>query len=217
MISLALLLTFSLQGASPAASADQARYEGCLDRIAAAPDLAHDDAISWRLRGGGWPARHCEALSLIALGDPAEGARRLEAAAVQAAGGGPVARGVMLGQAGDAWRLAGRFDAALAAFDAGLAHLPGEPGLLIGRAQALAALERYEDAEAAAGAAIEAFAGAPEAYRIRGEVRLALGDLDGAEADAAAARRLAPEDIAVLKLRGDVRVARLAQSGSASR
>jgi len=204
MIPSALLLALSLQSASPVATPDEARYAGCLSRIAETPHAAHDEAIAWRLRGGGWPARHCEALAVVALGNHAEGARRLEAAAQAVAGPGARVRAVMLGQAGDAWRLAEEPEAALAAFQAGLAYAPRDPGLLIGRAQSLLALSRFEAAEAAADAALEADMSAPEAWRVRGAARLAQGDYAGAGADAAEARRLDPDNIAVLKLRGDV-------------
>ncbi len=203
MIPFAVSLALSLQTAS-VPGADQLRYEGCVTRIAEAPEAAHDDAIAWRLAGGGWPARHCEALAVTALGNYAEGAQRLIATAEAATGADLSARAAMLGQAGDAWRLAGEEAAALEAFEAGLQYAPGDAGLMIGIAQSLMALGRAGEAETAAARALARHPEAAEAWRVRAEARLAAGDLDGARSDVEQARELAPDNIAILKLLGDV-------------
>lgn len=204
-------LALALVCAAPAMAqipVDQARYEACLAEIETDPMTAYETGLAWRAQAGGWPADHCIALAIIAAGDYAEGASRLEANAEGAVAAGDYARAVMLGQAGDAWLAAGEPVQALGAFTRGRDFAPDDPGLARGRAEAALEAELFEVAETAAGEAIALDPESPEAYRLRGRARLELGRLDAAEADMRAARERAPDSVDVLLLRGDILQAR---------
>jgi hypothetical protein len=74
---LALTGSVALAQTSPI-DVETERYLSCLERVETNHEAAFEDALSWRMEGGGWPAAHCEARALIALGDPANGAAMLE-------------------------------------------------------------------------------------------------------------------------------------------
>ncbi|MEL7028537.1 MAG: NAD(P)-dependent oxidoreductase, partial [Pseudomonadota bacterium] len=98
--------------------------------------------------GGGAPARHCAALSLLALGAEEEAAARLEQLALRPDAGGEAARAAILGQAGwralgeesgvpvHIFRLAGIYGPGRSAFDslkAGTARRIVKPGQVFSR------------------------------------------------------------------------------------
>lgn len=205
VLGLSLCSTAAAQDRVPV---DQGRYEACLAEIATAPLSAYETGLAWQAQAGGWPAAHCTALAIIATGDYAEGARRLEINAEGAVAAGDYARAVMFGQAGDAWLAAEEPRNALRAFSRGRDFAPDDAGLALGRAEAALEAGLHELAEEAAGEAIALAPQSAEAYRVRGRSRLVQGDLDGAEADMHAARERDPENIAVLLLRGDIVQAR---------
>jgi tetratricopeptide (TPR) repeat protein len=187
---------------------DQVRHQACVEAIADDAEYAYEEALAWRSQGGGWPARHCVALALIALDEVEEGAARLQANAEGATGASDHTRAIMLGQAGEAWLSAGQPGEAAAAFERGLDFAPGDYGLALGVAEARLAGEDWERAEMAAGRAIAIDAGPAAAWRVRGEARLAMGRLDDAEADMRAGRERAPDEIDLLLLRGRINEAR---------
>lgn len=54
------------------------QYATCITLAEKAPDRGINLALEWQLRGGGVPARHCEAVGLFFAGEYAESAVRLE-------------------------------------------------------------------------------------------------------------------------------------------
>ncbi|TGY88909.1 tetratricopeptide repeat protein [Marinicauda algicola] len=194
--------------AQDAVPVDQARYRACIAEIDTAPMAAYETGLAWQAQAGGWPAAHCTALAIVASGDYAEGAARLETNAEGAVAAGDHARAVMFGQAGDAWMAAGDPVKALRAFTRGRDFAPGDAGLAFGRAEAAIEAGLYEVAEEAAGEAIALAPDASDGYRLRGRARLELGELDAAEADMQAARERDPDSIEALLLRGDINEAR---------
>ena len=64
--------------AQDAVPVDQARYRACIAEIDADPMAAYETGLAWQAQAGGWPAAHCTALAIVASGDYAEGAARLE-------------------------------------------------------------------------------------------------------------------------------------------
>lgn len=187
---------------------DQARYEACIQQIDADPLAAYETGLAWQAQAGGWPAAHCTALAIVATGDFAEGARRLEINAEGAVAAGPHARAVMFGQAGDAWLAAEDPNKALRAFSRGRDFAPEDGGLALGAAEAALDAGLWEIAAGHADTAIALMPETAEGYRLRGRARLEAGELDAAEADMRAARERDPENIEVLLLRGDIREAR---------
>ena len=191
----------------PSAHSDQTRHAACVERIATEPAEAYEDGLAWTSQGGGWPARHCAALALVALGHPGEAATRLEALGRTANGASARSRAILLGHAADAWLDAEEPERAAIAFAAGLEVDPGDYGLASGRAEALLAAGRAVEAAAAASAAIDLDPARAEAWRLRAEARLALGDAQAALSDVEAARARAPHNVDILLLRGRVREA----------
>src|SRR5262245_15149363 len=66
---------------APAAVAQQSeaqRLQDCIEKIDRDAEAAYQDGLSWIATGNRPAARHCTALALIALGQEAEGATRLE-------------------------------------------------------------------------------------------------------------------------------------------
>ncbi|MEO1039076.1 MAG: tetratricopeptide repeat protein [Pseudomonadota bacterium] len=203
-LSLAMPPAIDLSTGGPAASSDQRRHENCVRQIPDAPTQAYEAGLAWTSQGGGWPARHCAALALVALGHPGEAATRLEDLGRTIEGASPRSRAIMLGQAADAWLEAGEPTRAAAAFTAGLEQDPGDYGLAAGRAEALLAAGDLDAAHIAATQAIALNGQPAEAWRLRAEALLALDDLDGALGDMQAARERAPDDVEILLLRGRI-------------
>jgi tetratricopeptide (TPR) repeat protein len=200
----------SVSGAqNEAILAETERYLACLDRVETEPEEAFEDALTWRMHGGGWPARHCEARALIASGDVSGGAAMLEALASETRPGSDEQMRVsQLFEAGNAWLDYGQPADARRAYDAGLALFPDDRGLLAGRARASADLEDW-DALAADGDQLIALSPASaDGWHFRAQARLEQGDLDGSEADMNEARQRAPEQIEILVLRGRIIEAR---------
>ncbi|MCH8862575.1 MAG: hypothetical protein IID51_08690 [Proteobacteria bacterium] len=215
---------------------DARDYRNCVDLSARAPQAAHDVASDWLVAGGGIPAQHCAALSLAGLGRFDEAALALEAAAenlriaeMNGAYTGFFRRGEglvgeLLGQAGNAWLLAGDAMQAYTAFSQGLTEVaPGSPparALTIDRARAsgiagdyVAALEDLDKAvDWAADWAVDWPAGGAHirakeraeilvlrasAYRNLGRIEEAMSDLERAFA-------LIPDDREALLERGNL-------------
>ncbi len=138
----------------PPRVADSAEYEECLGKLRDDAQGALSYAEAWQATGGGDGARHCSALATMALGEPERAAGRLEALA-SSTGAGIAARAAILGQAGQAWMVAGQAPRAYGAVTLALSLTPSDPDLLVDRAIAAAAMGRYgeafADADRAAG------------------------------------------------------------------
>jgi tetratricopeptide (TPR) repeat protein len=208
MLTLALLSGLAASptlAQSTAAVGESERYLACLDRVATEPEEAFEDALTWRMHGGGWPARHCEARALIASGDVSGGAAMLEELAATTQAGLPdQLRVTQSFEAGDAWLDAGFPEDARRAFDVGLDLAPEDLGLLTGRARASAESESWSALEADADAIITLAPYLAEGWHYRALARLNQEDLDGAQADVQSARERAPERIDTLVLRGRI-------------
>lgn len=209
-----LLIAAALLSAAPAASAqsggqsDEGRkLQACFDQIDRDPELAYQDGLTWMSRGNRPAARHCTALALIAMGEEAEGALRLEELANAPDAGGIDERGVYLAQSGNAWLLAGMPDEAIVTLTNAMKLRPSDGELYMDRARAHVMKKSWADAEKDLDTAISRSSGEAEAYRLRGHARLKLNRLAEAWSDVEAAMRLAPTDVKVVVLRGDVREA----------
>lgn len=188
---------------------EAAQYRACLQKVSVNADAAYDQALEWRDRGGGTPAAHCAALALVALGKHGEAATRLQALAETPGGRGMAQQ--LLGQAGNAWLLAGQPGNAYNAFSAALNTFANAPDkgaspeqvdLLIDRAQALAALNRWEAAETDLSKALSLDPENGPAYVFRASARRMQEKLDAALEDLQLALALSPKDAAALLERG---------------
>jgi tetratricopeptide (TPR) repeat protein len=201
---------------------DARDYRNCVALSANAPAAAHEVAADWLVAGGGIPAQHCAALSLAALGRYGEAAGVLEAAAEDLRiaerkgtytgffrrGEGLV--GEMLGQAGNAWLLAGDAIQAYTAFTNALTEV--EPNsqraleLTIDRARASGVAGDYAVALEDLDRAAEQAAKRVEIFVLRASAYRNLGRPEEAAADLGRAFALAPEDREALLESGNLRL-----------
>lgn len=230
----ALLVLVAQSAGAEAADGDRALdardYRNCVDLSARAPQAAHDVASDWLVAGGGIPARHCAALSLAGLGRFDEAALALEAAAEELRiaemkgtytgffrrGEGLV--GELLGQAGNAWLLAGDALQAYTAFSQGLTEVaPGSPpalALTIDRARASGVAGDYATALEDLDRAVDWAAGeAPiqakeraEIFVLRASAYRNLERIEEAMADLERAFALVSDDREALLERGNLRL-----------
>lgn len=208
-LSLALLAGSPALAQSTPVEIETERYLACLERVTTDHEAAFEDALAWRMEGGGWPAAHCEARAVIALGDPANGAAMLEQLATEDAGARePAIRTSLLVEAGEAWLSIEHSEDAQRTFTAALGLTPLDLAALLGQAKSSAALGFWEMTQRAATAVIAQAPGLPEAWRLRALARLETGALDDAWQDMEMAREIAPGDIDVLVLRGRINEAR---------
>ena len=194
---------------SSAIAVETERYLSCLERVATDHEAAFEDALAWRMEGGGWPAAHCEARAVIALGDVASGAAMMEEQAnAEVSGRNEAIRVSMLVEAGDAWLMIAQAEAAGRAFAAALDLAPLDLDALLGQAETSVALGAWDAAESAATAGIEQAPGLADGWRLRALARLETGALDAAWDDMESAREIEPENIEILVLRGRINEAR---------
>jgi tetratricopeptide (TPR) repeat protein len=191
--------------AQPNAEAEAANYERCMKLAKQNPAAAHKLALAWHERGGAHPADHCAAVALVGLKQYREAASRLEALA-QAMTKAPAGlRAEVLDQAGQAWGLAG--DPVRAYADAGeaVALLPGDPELLIDRAEAAAAAGYFDKAVTDLDHVLKNNPNRVDALIYRASANRALDRLDPALADVEKALAEAPNSAPALLERGNIR------------
>lgn len=203
-----LVATLALACAAPAfAQTEEEKLEQCVEQIDRDAEVAYQDGLTWLSKGNRPAARHCTALALIALGEEAEGAARLEELANAPDAGGLDVRAVYLAQSGNAWLMAGMPDAAIVTLTNALKLRPNDGELHKDRARAHLMLRSWQEAATDLDRAMILSAGDAEAYRMRGHALMKLGKLEEAWRDVEAAMTLAPTDVNVVVLRGEVREA----------
>ncbi len=204
-----VILVSLLLACAPSAFAqtEEEQLKQCIIKIDTDAEAAYQDGLSWLARGNRPAARHCTALALIALGQEAEGAARLEELASAPDAGGLEERVIYFAQSGNAWLIAGMPDEAVTTLTNALKLQPADGELFKDRARAYVMLKKWPEAAKDLDNAIQLSAGDAEAYRLRGHARLRMGQLSVAWTDVETAMKLAPKDINVVVLRGDVREA----------
>jgi len=209
MISSVLFLLFPLVAgqAGSAQAAEAARHRACIEKIDENPEQAYEIALAWAGEGARPGARHCTALALVALGQEAEGAARLEQLANDRDAGGLEQRAGYLMQAGNAWLLAGAPEAAIVTLTNAIKLAPRDAGLRADRARAQMVLKKWKEAGQDLDAAIELSPGDPQTLFLRAKALKETGRLNEAWADIEAARTADPENVDMLVLRGDIREA----------
>jgi tetratricopeptide (TPR) repeat protein len=188
----------------PPRIAEGADYENCLAMLANDPTGARDFAENWLPRGGGDGATHCLALSRIELGDPAEGARMLQDLATNSHGPA-AARAEILGQADQAWLMAGDDERAFEAATLAVALSPSDPDLLVDHATVAGALNHYDEALDDLTRALEIDPKRADALVLRASAERHLGNLDTAQADVERALLIDPDNVEALLERGILR------------
>ena len=188
----------------PPRIAEGADYERCLAMLPSDPAGAATMAEAWLPEGGGDAARHCLALATLESGETDRGARLLEALA-GASDAPAAARAQVFDQAAQAWLVAGDPARAGRAADAAVALSPDDPNLLVDRAAAAMAGERYEPAMRDLGRALELDPSRDDALVQRGVAWRHLGRFDLARDDVERALSRDPEDAEALLERGILR------------
>ena len=191
---------------APARSAagDEATYEHCLSLAKTDPAAARDLAERWQSRGGAHPADHCYAVALVGLQQYKEGATRLEALAKAMDHAPDSLRADVLDQAAQAWLLQGDAARAYADDSAALNLLPGDPDLLVDRAEAAGNEGWFDKAAADLDRVLSNDPNRVDALVYRASANRELGKLDAALIDADKAVSLAPTSVAALLERGNV-------------
>ncbi len=185
------------------------RLQACIDKIDRDAANAYEDGVAWLSDSGGLrAAQQCTALALIALGQEAEGAARLEGLANAPNAGSLEQRRIYLAQAGNAWLLAGAPEAAVVTLTNALKLAPQDAELFKDRARAYLAMRKWADAGADLDRAIELSPGNAESYLMRGRALLKLKRYDDALKDAEQAMKQAPKNVDAVVLRGDILEAR---------
>ena len=192
------------------AEADAATYERCMKLAREDPAAARDVAEKWRDRGGGHPADHCFAVALIGLGQYRPAAARLEKLAQAMVHAPAPLRSEVLGQAAQAWLLAGDPARAYAADGAALALRPADgdlrvADLLVDRAEAAGSAGWFDKALADLDRVLKVDPARLDALIYRASAYRALGRLDPALAEIDKALNLAPDSAPALLERGNIR------------
>lgn len=184
------------------ALAQEISYRDCVALAGRRPVEAFEAALNWIDQGGGIPARHCAALALSSQGIHDEAANRLEKIAEDMLRDAPAKRAEILGQAGNAWLLAGQVERAVAVFSTGLKLAPGMVDLYIDRARAYANVGDIERARTDLDDALAISPDWIEALVFRASARRQLGDQAGARKDVERALVLEPRHAEGLLERG---------------
>lgn len=203
-------IVVALALAAPAAIAQQSesdRLQACIDKIDRDAEEAYQDGLTWAAQGSRPAARHCIALALIALGQEAEGAARLEQLANDKDGGSLDERAIYLAQSGNAWLLARMPDAAVVTFTNAMKLRPADGELRKDRARAYLMQKKWAEAGADLDASIELSPGDGEAHRLRAFALLQIERFGDAWDDVEKALKLSPRDVDAAVLRGDIREA----------
>jgi tetratricopeptide (TPR) repeat protein len=169
------------------------------------PAAARDFAERWHDRGGAHPADHCAAVALVGLKKYKEAAGRLEKLAAAMVHAPTTLRADVLGQAAQAWLLAGDAGRAYAADGAALELRPEDPGLLVDRAEAAGSAGWFDKAIADLDRVLKTDPGRIDALIYRASAYRGLGRLAPALADVDKALTLAPYSVPALLERGNIR------------
>ncbi|WP_169566991.1 hypothetical protein [Sneathiella limimaris] len=189
--------------ATPAAArSENDEYKACLKLTKREPELAFESALSWRDKGGGFPARHCASLALLEMKKYHLAAERMEQIAQDMhKAGSPLVVG-MLAQAANSWLLAGDLQRAQAVASAALDIDPGNIELLIDRSRILAAADNYQDAFNDLDLALRLDPTRPDALAFRAAAWRHLGNNQRALEDVNLALDLQPDLVEALIERG---------------
>jgi tetratricopeptide (TPR) repeat protein len=184
--------------------ADLSQADRCRALLRTDPEAAQISAAEWRDAQGGEPAEQCEALAVLALGDPIEAATRLEAIAARSSVPRP-ARAALFAQAAQAWLIAGDANRSFGAATLALTLTPDDLELLVDRAAALGALGRYREALTDLDRVLALDPDRPDALVFRAAAMRQLDRTDVARRDVDRALAIEPDNAEGLLERGILR------------
>jgi tetratricopeptide (TPR) repeat protein len=199
--------------APPFGATDQERYNSCMAMTQHDPKAALREAQAWRKEGGGDPALHCVAVSLLGIGEYQQAALNLESLS-RSQRITPALRGDLLGQAGNAWTLARKPAEAYKDQTAALKLKPDDVDLLIDRSMTLSGSGKYWEALDDLNRALTLDPTRADALVYRASAWRHLKTYDLAEDDATRALTLQPDRLDALLERGAIRKARGNRAGA---
>jgi len=204
MRTLLLIICFLWPLGSMAQEAEALQYRHCLTQAKLKPDDGLEEALAWASMGGGEPARHCMALARIGQKQYDDGAKRLEALAVESHQNKFI-RADMLSQAAQAWMLADNWDKADADQRSALSLVPDNPDILVDHAITLGQVHHYQEAADELTHVLKTQPGRIDALVLRASAHRYLDDRKGALDDVERALMLDPTDPDGLLERGILR------------
>lgn len=194
--------------AAPAPSAEEQRFQACAALIATDADKAIADANDWRIKGGGFAARHCLGLAYAAQTRWAPAAVAFEQAARDAEVLRDRRAANLWVQGGNARLAAGEFQPARSDFDAAIASgtLDGDKAgeAHLDRARAAFALKDAAGARTDLDQAVKLVPADPLAWLLSATLARITGDLKRAKADIAEAVKRSPDDANVALEAGNI-------------
>lgn len=204
-LALALLLAGLPAAAQQGRGGADDEYGRCMRQARTQATEAFEMATSWEGRGGGLPARHCAAVALLTLGQPAEAAIRLERLATGARGDAARVRVELLSQSAQAWLAAKMPERAHAVLSQAVKIAPDDADLWVDRSIVLATAKNYWEAIDDLNKAIELAPRRADPLVLRATAYRWVGSLELAEEDLARAVSLDPRSADALLERGIVR------------
>ncbi|SNR28556.1 Tetratricopeptide repeat-containing protein [Tistlia consotensis] len=195
----AALLPFAA-GAQTVPETAKQRYRDCMQLARSDPLNGQKEADAWIKEGGGGPAEHCRAVVDATLGRYESAAGRFEKLADSMKDSEQRAR--VLGQAGQAWMLAGNLDKAYEDQSRAVTLLPNDPDLLVDRSLILASQQRYWDAIDDLNKVLDLRPDSPEALIFRASAYRLLKVPELAKEDITRALTLVPDHPEALLERG---------------
>jgi regulator of sirC expression with transglutaminase-like and TPR domain len=180
----------------------KAEYQSCLQLTKREPEMAFESALAWKGEGGGFPARHCAALALVAMKKYHLAAPRLETLAEDLRLAGSNLLVPILSQTANVWLLAGNSKRANIVASAALAIEPENVDLLIDRGRILADTGNYQGAFADLDYALKLDPSRVDALTFRAAAWRHLGNNSRALEDVELALSLQPDQLDALVERG---------------
>jgi tetratricopeptide (TPR) repeat protein len=199
--------------ATPSFGSQAMTYRSCMDQVAANPVSGYEAALRWRESDGGPAAMHCMALALSGQGEYAQAAQTLEDAArlMESRAGGGEQVPQLLGQAGNAWLLAGDGARAFDVFDEALGNrglsMALRVELLVDRSRSHAIQHDYAQVIEDLNAAMNLVGSRSDMLAYRASAYRHLEQIEPAQEDIEQALKLGPDNPDALYERGNLKFA----------
>ena len=156
------------------------QYESCLNLAKNNPKKGYDEALKWFSSDGHMASRHCMAIAMLSLGYNEKSASLFEALEGDITKVQLHLRSQILGQAGQAWFLAGQLKQATLVLNKAIALYPSDPELYLDRAVTRIERLQYSQALNDLNQAIKLDLNFGDAYLYRASVKRYINDLHGA-------------------------------------
>jgi tetratricopeptide (TPR) repeat protein len=173
--------------------ADRMHYQQCLEAAAKDPDETFEQAMQWRDTTGSNAAKHCVAIALFYLGQPAVAGDRLEQLGIEMRAAQPDLRARILSQAATAWLASGNSERAFGAVTSAIEMAPNLPDLYVDRSIVLAQAANYWEAIDDLNKALDLDPRYGMAYAFRAAAYRYVDSFDLAMEDAEQAVKISPD------------------------